>query len=114
MDATTLVMFMIPIIMALAFSFAGLFSEPSETDPVNFASFSSSLIAMICWLISAFIWPMLATMEAMVWIGWLWFGLFFVFAGITLWRGFNILRISVLKSKSEVSLEIRERENEGY
>jgi len=110
MDGTSLVMFIIPIVMAFAFSFGGIFSDPSETDPVNMAGFLCSLVGAICWLISAFTWAMLATMEALVWISWLWFGLFFVLISVTVYRGFSILRESVAKRKQPDMLEIRQRE----
>jgi hypothetical protein len=113
MDGVSLVMFIIPIVMALAFSFASIFGEPSDTDPVNLAGFLSSVIATICWFISALTWVGFATMEVLMWVGWLWFGLFWVFLPITLVRGFQMLKASVsLKPNKMHPLELREREQE--
>lgn len=113
MDGVSLVMFIIPIVMALAFSFASIFGEPSESDPANLAGFLSSVIAMLCWFISALTWVGLATMEVLMWVGWLWFGLFWVFLPIAFWRGFQMLKASVsMKPNKQHPLEIRERESE--
>lgn len=110
MDAMSLVMFIIPIVCAIAFTFASIFSETTPDDPSNSTGFICSMIATFCWMITSLTWVGLATMEVFQSIGWLWWGLFLFFSVYTVIRGLGMLGISVRPPKEQ--LVLRERDED--
>lgn len=104
MDAVSFLMFAIPFIVSLCFSFGALFSNPTKDDPTNLAGIFFSLGAWLFWWVFGLIWAGSATMEMYVSVAWAWYGFGLAFMLILFYRVFQALQTSVLAPSERLSI----------
>lgn len=95
-DDISLVMFVVPLAIAILFSVLALVAKGREQSQAeSFSSplivFLSCLLSSISWFIFGLTWPALATTEMFVAVGYLWYALGVIFAILTLYTGLKMM-----------------------
>lgn len=110
-----LVMFVVPLMMAVVFSMLTL--APKGKDKPNnvfsgiMVTFMSSLIASISWFIFGLTWPAIATDVLFVSVAYLWYAIGVIFAVFTLAIGVRMLG-PVFNEREEPRLRLQESDGE--
>lgn len=114
-DSITLVMFVVPLMVAVIFSMLTI-APKGKDKPQNLLSGAlvtllSSVLASIGWFIFGLTWPALATSEMLQSVGLLWFAIGIVFALFSAYVGLRMMG-TIFETKPSSSLTIKVDEEE--
>lgn len=108
-DNISLVMFAVPIAIAIIFTVLAILPKGENKNGALFSvgviTFFSCLVGAIGWFISGLTWPALATTEMLSSIAYLWYGLGVILSIMTVYIGLRMLG-EIFETKDQPRLRL--------
>lgn len=110
MDSITLVMFILPALIAIIFTMLAIMGLDVKKKQHSLVDLMSNLIASISWFIFGLVWPAVATDDLFLSISWLWFGFGTIFAVFTFYIGMRMIG-AIFETKTKSILQIQNNDH---
>lgn len=95
MDSISIVMFIVPLLLAIILTMLTLTPKGADKPHTIFTgsmiTFFSAMLASVCWFIFGLTWPAVATDAMFVSVAYLWYGIGVIFAVFTIVSAFKMV-----------------------